>query len=148
MAALITFSPSTTIKSADVNSNFTNLANGSAFSTPTIDSLSITTLKQVSGEYNNGNSGAAITVNFANGDRQLVTISANTTLSWSNAIQGQCLILRLVENGTGNFTITLPSGKWPNGSAGTFTTTPNAINLLAVYFDGANYLYQLQPGFA
>src|SRR6185312_4452188 len=146
MSTLITFSPSTTIKSADINANFTNLANGSAFTTPTIDSLSITTLKQVSGEYNNGNSGASITINGANGDRQLLTVTANTTLSFSGFLQGQSVTLRIVENVTGGFTITLPSGKWPYGASTAFITTTNAINLLNIYYDGTNYLYQLQPG--
>lgn len=146
--ALITFSPSTTIKSADVNANFTGLANGSLMTSPTIANASLTTKFTASGLYDNGNSGAAIAINWANGDRQKVTVSANTTLSYSGAVAGQILILILVENGTGNFTISLPTTKWSNGTVGTFTTTPNAINAISVLFDGTNYLTQLAPGFA
>lgn len=148
MASIITFSPNTTIKSADVNTNFTNLANGSAMQTPTFDSASLTNLKQVSGLYDNGNSGASITINWANGDRQKLTVSASTTLSYSGAVAGQVMTLIVVENGTGNFTVTLPTSKWPSGSAGSFTTTANAINTLTVMFDGTNYLTQLAPGYA
>jgi len=140
MATLITFSPTTTIKSADVNANFSNLANGSAFSTPTIDSLSITTLKQVSGLYDNGNSGASITINWANGDRQKVTISAGTTISFSGAVAGQVLTLLIVENSTGNFAVTLPTIKYPGGGTFALTTTPNAINTVTLLYDGTNYL--------
>lgn len=109
---------------------------------------SATQFPQVVGEYDNGNSGAAITIDFSKGDRQHLSVTSNTTLSFSNAVKGQTVILRIVEDATGSHTITVPSGLWPNGAAGTFTTTANAINLLAVYFDGTNYLYQLSPGFA
>ncbi len=145
---LVTFSPSTVIKSAEVNANFSGLANGSFMSTPTVNAMSITGLKQVSGLFDNGNSGSAITINWANGDRQKLTISAACTISYSNAIAGQVLSLLIVENGTGNFSITLPTSKWPNGVAGVFTTTANAINLLNVFYDGTNYLTQLSSGYA
>jgi len=102
----------------------------------------------VIGEYNNGNSGATYTVDWSKGDRQLLTISAACTLSYSNAVAGQTLTLRLVENSTGGYAITLPTSKWPGGTAGTFTTTANAINLLIVYYDGTNYLTQLAAGFS
>lgn len=145
---LVTFSPSTVIKSAEVNANFSGLANGSLMSTPTIAALSATGLKQISGLYDNGNSGSSITINWANGDRQKLTISAACTISYSNAIAGQVLTLLVVENSTGNFAVTLPTSKWPVGVAGVFTTTANAINLLTVFFDGTNYLTQLSSGYA
>jgi hypothetical protein len=148
MATLITFSPSTTAKSADVNANFTALANGSAMTTPTFDAMSATNLKQVSGFYDNGNSGSSITINWANGDRQKLTMSAACTISFSGALSGQVLLLYLVENGTGGFTPSFPTLKWPQGSAGTATTTAGAINLYAFFYDGTNYLAQLQAGFA
>lgn len=103
----------------------------------------------VTGEVANGNSGSTFTVNWALGDRQNIVISASTTLSFSNAVAGQVLTLWLVENGTGNFTITLPSMKWgPNGVVPTFVTTANAVNAIIVRFDGSNYFAQGTPGFA
>ena len=148
MAPLITFSPQTNAKSADVNANFTNLANGSAMNSPTIDSLAITNLKAASGLYDNGNSGATYTIDWTKGDRQKITISASTTLSYTGAVAGQIITLLIIENGTGNFTIALPTSKWPNGNALAFTTTPGAINTLTVMHDGTNYLTQLGQGYA
>ena len=115
---------------------------------PTFDSMSVTNLKQASGLYNNGNSGAAATINFANGDRQKITITAATTLTYTNALAGQILTLILIEDGTGGYSITLPTTKWVGGLTGTFTTTANAINILTIVFDGTNYLTALSPNFS
>lgn len=115
---------------------------------PTLTTATLTTQFAASGEYDNGNSGSSKTITWTNGDRQLVTITASTTLAYAGAIQGQILTLRIVENGTGGYSITLPTSKWPGGGAGTFTTTANAINVLTVLYDGTNYLTQLSAGFA
>lgn len=148
MASIISFSPGTTIKSADVNSNFTNLANGSAMVAPIIDTPTFTTRFAATGMYDNGNSGATITIDWSKGDRQKLTISAACTISYTGAVSGQVMTLLVVENGTGGFAVTLPTSKWPGGVAGSFTTTPNAINTLTVLYDGANYLSQLANGYA
>lgn len=145
---LIVFSPSTVIKSADINTDLTGLANGSLMNSPTINDPSFTGQFTASGLWDNGNSGAAITINWLNADRQKITISANTTLSYSGAVAGQVLTLLIVENGTGGFSLTLPASLWSYGAAGGITTTANAINLLTVFFDGVNYLTQLGAGYA
>lgn len=145
---LQSFTPNTVIQSSKVNSNFSGLADGSLITNATIDALKLTNIKAVSGLYDNGNSGTSKTIDWSNGDRQKLTISGNVTISYSNAIAGQILTLELVENATGNFTITLPTSKWPNGAAGVFTTTANAKNLLVVFYDGTDYLTQLASGFA
>lgn len=103
---------------------------------------------QATGEYDNGNTSTAQTINGTNGDSQLSTVTGNVTYTFSNFTKGQKVVLRIVEDGTGSHTITLPTVKWPGGTAGTFTTTANAINLLAIYYDGTNYLTQLAAGFA
>lgn len=103
---------------------------------------------QVAGEFDNGNSGTSITIDWSKGDRQLLTLTGNCTISYSNRIKGQTVTLRIVEDGTGGRTVTLPTSKWANGSPGSFTTTASAINLLVVYYDGTNNLTQLSAGFA
>lgn len=100
------------------------------------------------GEYDNGNTSTAQTISGKNGDSQLSTVTGNVTYTFSNFTAGQKVVVRIVEDGTGGHTITLPTVKWPGGTAGTFTTTANAINLLAIYYDGTNYLVQLSAGFA
>lgn len=109
---------------------------------------SYTGFPDFNGEYDNGNSGTAITIDWTKGDRQLVTLTGNVTFTFSNAKKGQTLTLRCVEDGTGGRTLTFPTLKWPGGTVGSATTTANAINLYIFYFDGTNYLAQLSAGFA
>lgn len=145
---LIVFSPSTKAKSADVNSNFAGLADGSLMTSPTIDDATLTDLNQVSGVYDNGNSGSTKAINWANGIRQKVTINDDVTLSFSGATAGMILILIVVMDGTGGHTITLPSVKWPQGLEQSFDNTANKKNILQVYYDGVDYLAQISPGFS
>lgn len=141
--ALTVFSPSTKIKSADVNANFSGLADGSLMNNPTIANATLSTKFAASGLYDNGNSGSTPTITGTNGDRQKITISAAATFSWSGFVAGQIVTIIMTENGTGNFSITLPSGKWSYGAAGTFAITAGAINILSIMYDGTNYYYSL-----
>jgi hypothetical protein len=104
---------------------------------------------QVYGEYDNGNSSTAKQIDWAKGDRQKLTITGDAcAITFTGAIAGQTLTLRLVEDGSGHTAHTWPTLKWPLGSAGTPTLTASAINLYIFYYDGTNYLAQLAAGFA
>lgn len=99
----------------------------------------------VDGIFDNGTQGGSYTVDWKKGDFQKVTISSNITIAYSNARAGQRLTLLLIENGTGGYTITLPSGatyKYPFGVVPPFVTTANAKNMIVVAFDGTDYLTQ------
>lgn len=100
------------------------------------------------GEYSNGNSGTSKTIDWANGDRQSVTLTGNCTFTFSNAAAGQTLTLRVVQDGTGSRTATWPTLKWPSGTVGTPGTSASDINLYIFYFDGTNYLAQLAADFS
>lgn len=101
----------------------------------------------IKGVYDNGNSGAAKEVDWANGDRQKVTMTDNCTFTFAHPIAGQYLTLQFIQDGTGNRTVALPSGKWPGAQVGAFSTTASAIDILIVYYDGTNYYYQLAAAF-
>lgn len=92
-------------------------------------------------EHNYGNLGTAPVLNFANGDRQAGTINSTGTATFSNAVQGQYPIFRLIQGTAGGAVLTLPTGKYSGGT--TLGTSANAINLLGVYYDGTNYLYTI-----
>lgn len=90
-------------------------------------------------EYDNGNSGASPNINWANGDRQKITLTGNATFTFSNAVEGQVLTLWLVQDGTGGRTVTLPTIKWPGGSAPTFSASANDIDMIVVRYNGSAY---------
>lgn len=145
---LIVFSPNTKAKSSDVNTNFAGLADGSLSNNPTFVNGKLTGKFTGSGIFDNGNSGATPTITGTNGDRQKITVSASTTLAWAGFTAGQIVTILIIENGTGGYTIALPTGKWSYGAAGTFDTTANAINILSVMYDGTNYYYSLLASFS
>jgi hypothetical protein len=104
-------------------------------------------LPYASDQYDNGNSGISITIDWSKGDRQKVTITGICTLAYSNARAGQILTLDVNMDGTGH-AVTLPTTKWPKGIAGTFAITASAKNTLVTEYDGTDYKSQLADGWA
>ncbi|EDK72899.1 hypothetical protein TM7_0104 [candidate division TM7 genomosp. GTL1] len=80
-------------------------------------------------------SGANTTVNLTNGNVQVLTLNASTTLAFSGATNGAAcsLSLYLKQDATGSRVITWPSSvKWPNGVAPTLSTGANKIDLVVL----------------
>jgi hypothetical protein len=101
------------------------------------------------GEYDAGNSGTGLALDWSHGDRQKVTISGDgCAFTFSNAAAGQTLTLRVVVGAGGHTAWTWPTLKWPSGAVATPVLTAAAINLYIFYFDGTNYLAQAAVGFA
>jgi hypothetical protein len=99
---------------------------------------------KVSGMFNAGSSGSAIAINWLNGDRQRVNITASTTMTFTNAADGQILTLLMYENGTGGYSITLPSMTWPASTVSTWTTTACAVNTVTALYDATASKYLAQ----
>lgn len=82
---------------------------------------------KATGIYDCGTVGATETVNWANGDRQLLTLDENLTITFSNATVGQTLTLYLLQDGSGTNTIAWADTiLWQDGitwGAGYYTTT-------------------------
>lgn len=93
--------------------------------------------------------GATITWNVINGGNSQVTLGGTgRTLTITNPVAGYTYTVRIIQDGTGNRTITTwPSGtKWPaNGTAPTLTTSANRFDMVTFYYDGTffygNYNY-------
>lgn len=90
-------------------------------------------------EYNNGDSGASKTIDWGNGNKQKITLTANSTLTFTNP-SGPCnIVLKVVQDGTGSRTVTWDGDvKW-SGGAPTLSTGAGDIDILTFYFDGTNY---------
>jgi hypothetical protein len=99
-------------------------------------------------ETTNGSSGTAKTINWKNGNHQKVTMTGNCIFSFTAPTKACMLSLRIIQDSTGGRTITLPTMKWPGGTAPVFSTAPNSIDLLTIYYDGTTYYGQVGLAFA
>jgi hypothetical protein len=102
-------------------------------------------------EYDNGNSGASKTLDFAaNGPVQKVTRTANTTLTLTAPAIPAMVVIKLVhEASTTAYTVAYsPTPKWPGGVAPTYTNTSGAVDILTLYWDGVTWYGSFQANFA
>lgn len=87
--------------------------------------------------FNAGNSGASLNINWNNGDQQLVTLTANCTLTFTNAVAGRNYILYVLQNGTGGFSLTFPtsvrSSNNVNFGTPALTTTANRMSVIGLF---------------
>jgi hypothetical protein len=86
--------------------------------------------------------GATVTFNCATSNIHSVTLGGNRTLALSNDKAGQCILLRLKQDGTGSRTVTWFSGiSWAGGSAPTLTTTANKADMIGILVTTAGSAY-------
>ena len=75
---------------------------------------------------------ATISVDWRDGNQQVVTLGGNRTVNLSGYIDGQTLRLVLCQDGTGSRTITWGTEVlWSGGSAPTLTTTANKCDVVS-----------------
>ncbi|WP_396190395.1 hypothetical protein [Flavobacterium sp.] len=88
-------------------------------------------------EYSIGNITGATTINFANGQKARATLTGNVTFTFSFPGVGMYLLV-LVQDATGNRTVTYPGGTKYVGSATApaINTTASSETMLNVYWSG------------
>ncbi len=90
--------------------------------------------------YDAGSSGAAKTLDFANGNTQLLLLTANTTLTLSNPKSGAFYTFEFKQDGTGGRTITWPANvKWASDTLPSISSTAGLTSIVCVYYNGTNY---------
>jgi hypothetical protein len=95
-------------------------------------------------EYNNGSKTASFTVDFANDQKQKVTLTANTmtlTLDTTSVGVGNYL-LKIVNGGLATLTWASESGSvyWPGGTEPDLTSS--GTDIVSMYFDGSSWYCQ------
>lgn len=102
------------------------------------------------GLFDNGNSTAAKTINWNSGQRQKVTLTAAPVVfTLANPITGSFYHLILIQDGTGNRTVTWPATvKWPSGTPPTLSTGAGAIDVCSFLWDGSAYRASCQLNFS
>lgn len=85
-------------------------------------------------------SGGTATIDFSSGQKHVITLTENTTLSFI-APSSVCHVqLRVLQDATGGWTLTLPSGyKAPSRLAYEVSLAGNAEDILSIYYDGSAY---------
>lgn len=104
-----------------------------------LDEVEATTVNY-GAEFRNVTAGTTLTVDWKRGQKQRVEMGHDCTFTFAPPL-GVCnLMLRLVQDGTGGRDPTFPSTvKWQGGTVPTWVTTANAVNVIAMYYDGTNY---------
>lgn len=97
-------------------------------------------LAEFNSEVDNGNSGAADTVDWGAGNKQKSTLTGNVTYTFT-APSGPCnLVFKMIQDGVGTRTATFPATvKWAGGTAPTLSTASGSVDIVTFYYDGTNY---------
>lgn len=84
------------------------------------------------------NSSTAITLDLINGTDQVITLTGSATITMPTAVAGKSFLLKL-RTGTGSFTVTWATIKWPGGTAPTITSAASKMDIFSFFSDGTNW---------
>lgn len=85
---------------------------------------------------------ADASIDWNDNQKQSITLTQNETLTFTDPTGGGSgnFTLRVIQGGTGSYTITWPASvKWGDAGAPTLSTAVGKIDLISFYFDGTNY---------
>ena len=97
--------------------------------------------------YQEASVSGALTIDFANGYYQELTLTGNvTSLAFSNGPgsgEGKSVVVDFVQGGSGSYTVTFTSTKFDSGIAPTLSTGVGDIDRIAfdITNDGADQIY-------
>lgn len=94
--------------------------------------------------------GATITWRVNSNYNATVTLGGSRTLQIAGAKAGFYGTLKIIQGGSGSYTLTLPSGsKVANAGAGaiTLSTAVGSIDVASFYYDGTNYFWTISLDF-
>lgn len=85
----------------------------------------------------NQNSSTSLALNLDNGNNQCVTITGAVAITISTPTHPVKVTVKLLQDGTGHV-YSISGCKWPGGTAITYSTGPNAIDIISIFYDGTN----------
>lgn len=99
------------------------------------------TVSRLSSDFQSVTAVTSTTIDWANGYNVKLAMNTNiTTLTLNNPREGERYFLILTQDATGSRTISWPAAvKWPGGTAPTLGGA-NVIDVVALMYDGTNYL--------
>jgi hypothetical protein len=84
------------------------------------------------------NSSTAITLDLANGTVQIITLTGSPTITMPAVVSGKSFLLML-KTGSGAYSVTWSTVKWPSGTAPVVTTTASKMDIYSFFSDGTNW---------
>ena len=85
------------------------------------------------------NSGTAITLSLDNGTIDIITLTANATITMPAAVAGKSFMLFVRQDATGGRSVTWTTVRWPGGTAPTLTSTASRQDIFSFFSDGTNW---------
>ena len=85
------------------------------------------------------NTSTAITVSLSNGTVQILTLTANATITMPTAGAGKSFIIFLRQDATGSRSVTWTTVKWAGGTAPTITSTASKQDIFSFFSDGTSW---------
>ena len=115
-----------------------DLTSTQTLSSKTLTNPVISNYARFSSEFNAGNSGTAVTLNFANGQKQRLTLNGNATITLSFPGVGNYQVI-LVQDATGSRTVTWPGTAAYVGSASApaINATASGETIVSIYWNGS-----------
>lgn len=87
---------------------------------------------------NSVNSGTSVSIDLSTGTIQNITLTGSPTISMPTTVTGKSFTLYL-KTGTGSFTVTWSTVKWPGGTAPTITSTASKQDVFSFFCDGTSW---------
>ena len=89
-------------------------------------------------------SGAAVAVDWDDGNTAGVTLTESVTITLTAPTNICNVLIKIVQGGSGSYTVTWATAgaetiKWEGGSSPTLSTAVGAIDIISLYWDGQGY---------
>ena len=108
-----------------------NLGTGAIATNPTVTNYTETSFT--------ANTSTALTVDLANGTIQILTLTANATITMPTASAGKSFIILLRQDATGSRSVTWSTVNWAGGTAPTITATASKQDIFSFFSDGTSW---------
>lgn len=85
------------------------------------------------------NTSTALTVSLSNGTIQILTLTANATITMPTAVAGKSFVIILRQDATGSRSVTWTTVNWPSATAPTITGTASKQDIFSFFSNGTSW---------
>lgn len=97
--------------------------------------------------YSNGNSSTSLAINIDNGNLQSASITGAVAITMTTPTHPGKTTIIITQDVTGHV-YSISGCKWPGGTAITYSTTANAVDVISIMYNGTNYYCMGGAGFS